>query len=107
MFDPVGHWTEDRGIASSGPVYNSHPFHQSHNSYPEPWADPTSRSTLGFYNLHYRSTGVHYWGIYFLDPPRGLGNLYRDAAHVVLAALAPNNRPEGPTYAAGRPLSHS
>ena len=24
--------------------------------YPDPWADPTSRSTLGFCNLHHRST---------------------------------------------------
>ena len=31
--------------------------------------DPQSRSTLGFYNLHHRSTRVHTWGIYFLDPP--------------------------------------
>ena len=40
--------------------------------YPHPWADPKSRSTLGFYNLHHRSTGVQNWGIYVLDPPGGL-----------------------------------
>ena len=44
-------------------------FHAS----PDPWADPKSRSTLRFYNLHHRRTGVQNWGIYFLDPPRGLG----------------------------------
>ena len=41
-------------------------------SYPHPWADPKSRSTLGFYNLHHRSTGVQNCGIYILDPG-GLG----------------------------------
>ena len=34
-----------------------------------PWADPQSRSILGFYHLHHRSTGVENSGIYFLDPP--------------------------------------
>ena len=42
-------------------------------SFPHPWADPKSRSMLGFYNLHHRSIRVQNWGIYFLDPPRGLG----------------------------------
>ena len=37
---------------------------------PDPWPDPKSRSTLGFYNFHHRSTGVQNWGIYSLDPPR-------------------------------------
>ena len=27
--------------------------------YPDPWADPTSRSTLGFRNLYHRSIGLH------------------------------------------------
>ena len=40
---------------------------------PNPWADPKSRSTLGFWNLHHRSIGVQNWGLYFLDPPGGLG----------------------------------
>ena len=40
-------------------------------NYPDPWADPKSRSTLGFYNLHHRSTRVQ--NIYLLDPPGGLG----------------------------------
>ena len=41
---------------------------------PDPWADPKSRSTLGLYNLHRRSSGAQNWGIYFLDhPPGGLG----------------------------------
>ena len=39
---------------------------------PDPWADPNSRSTLGVYNLHHRSTRVQNSGIYLLDPPRGL-----------------------------------
>ena len=38
----------------------------------DPWTDPKSRSTLGFRNLHHRSMS-HKWGLYFLDPPRGLG----------------------------------
>ena len=42
---------------------------------PDPWADPKSRSTLGFYNLQRRSTGVQNWWIYFLDPPGGLGRI--------------------------------
>ena len=37
--------------------------------YPGPWKDPKTRSTLGFCSLH------HNWGIYFLDPPRGLGSV--------------------------------
>ena len=31
---------------------------------PDPWADPKCRSTLGFCNLHHRSTRVQNWGIY-------------------------------------------
>ena len=40
---------------------------------PDPWADPKSRSTLGFCTLHYRSIRALHWGIYCLDPPGGLG----------------------------------
>ena len=40
--------------------------------YPDAWADPKSRVTMGFCHLHYRSTGVQNWGIYLLDPPGGL-----------------------------------
>ena len=40
---------------------------------PDAWADPKSRSTLGFCNLHHRSSRAQNWGIYFLDPPGGLG----------------------------------
>ena len=43
-------------------------------SYPDPWEDPKSRSTLGFYSLHHRSIRAQNWGIYFSDPPRGLGS---------------------------------
>ena len=39
-----------------------------------PCADPKSRTPLGFYKLRHRSTGVHNWGIYFLDP-QGSGSL--------------------------------
>ena len=42
-------------------------------SFPDPGADPTSRSPLGFYKLHHRSVRVQHWGIYLLDPPGGLG----------------------------------
>ena len=42
--------------------------------FPDPCADPKSRSTSRFYNLHHRSTGVLNWGFYFLDPPGGLGS---------------------------------
>ena len=38
-----------------------------------PWEDPKSRSTLNFFHLHHRSTRVQNRGIYFLDPPGGLG----------------------------------
>ena len=37
-----------------------------------PWADPKSRSTLGFHNLCHWGTGVQNWGFYFLDPSRSL-----------------------------------
>ena len=43
-------------------------------TYPDPWVDPKSRSTLRFCNLHHRSIRVQNWGLYFLDPPRGLGS---------------------------------
>ena len=29
---------------------------------PDPWADPKSRSTSGFHNLHHRGIGVKNWG---------------------------------------------
>ena len=45
------------------------------NTYSDPWADPKSRSTLEFHNLDHRSIGVQNWGLYFVDPPRGLGIL--------------------------------
>ena len=48
-----------------------------------PWAGSKSRSTLGFYNLHHRSIGVQNWGLYCLDPPRGLG-LYKSWDMIVL-----------------------
>ena len=32
---------------------------EQHSSYRDPWADPTSRSTLGFYNLQH--IGVQNW----------------------------------------------
>ena len=43
--------------------------------FPDPWADPKRRSSLGFYTLHHGTIRAHNWGIYFLDPPvgRGLG----------------------------------
>ena len=41
--------------------------------FPDPWADPKSRSTLGFCNLHHRAIRIQNWGFYFLDPLRGLG----------------------------------
>ena len=49
-------------------VSNPHPN-------PNPWADPKSRSISRFCNLHHRSIRVQNWGIYFLDPPRGLGRV--------------------------------
>ena len=39
-----------------------------------PWADPKSRTTLGFCNLHHGSIRVQSWGIYCWDPPGGLGS---------------------------------
>ena len=33
---------------------------------PEPWEDPKSRSSLGFYNLHHGRIRVHNWGIYVI-----------------------------------------
>ena len=41
-----------------------------------PWEDPKNGLTLGFYNLHYRSTRVKNWGFHLLDPRRALGNEY-------------------------------
>ena len=41
--------------------------------YPDLWADPKSRSTFWFHNLHHRNIRAQHWGIYFLDPVRGLG----------------------------------
>ena len=35
-----------------------------------------SMLTLGVCNLHHRSIRVQIWGIYFLDPPGGLGSFY-------------------------------
>ena len=32
---------------------------------PDPWADPKSRSTIGFCNLHHRIARVQNLGIYF------------------------------------------
>ena len=49
--------------------------------HPDPWADPQSRSTLRFYNLHHRSTGVQNWEFYFLDPPGGLDSSGKDKGH--------------------------
>ena len=40
---------------------------------PDPWADPKSKSTLGLYNLNYRSIGVQNWGFHLFDPPGGRG----------------------------------
>ena len=40
---------------------------------PRPLGGSKSRSILGFYHLRYRSIRVQNWGIYFLDPPGGLG----------------------------------
>ena len=40
---------------------------------PDPWADPESRSTLGFYNPHHRIIKAQSRGIYFLDCAGGLG----------------------------------
>ena len=42
-------------------------FGQQGFSPPDPWADPKSRSTSGFLNLHHRSIGVQNWGIYNLS----------------------------------------
>ena len=39
---------------------------------PRRCADPKSRSTLGYWNLHNRSTRVQNGGFYFLDPPGSL-----------------------------------
>ena len=41
--------------------------------FPDSWAEPKSRSTLGFNNLHRRSTGDQNWRICLLDSPRSLG----------------------------------
>ena len=49
------------------------PVEVHRSSYPDPWADPKSRSTLQFYTLCRRSSGVRNWGFYFLDPFGGLG----------------------------------
>ena len=38
-----------------------------------PWVDPKSKYTLGFHNLHPKSTRAQNCGVYFLDPPGGLG----------------------------------
>ena len=51
---------EDQGVVGVRPI-------------PRPWADPKSRTTLGFHNLHHRSARVQIWGIYFLDAPGALG----------------------------------
>ena len=40
--------------------------------YPDPWEDPTSRSTLRSCNLHCRCIRVQNWRFYVLDPPSGL-----------------------------------
>ena len=47
--------------------------------FPDPWADPKSRSTFGFHYLHHRSTRLQNWGINFLDPSGGLGSLFLQA----------------------------
>ena len=39
----------------------------------DPWADPRSRSTLRFCNLHHGSTRTQSWQFYVLDPSGGLG----------------------------------
>ena len=63
------HQVESRGLdgatwwASLGPK----------SSYEDPWADPRSRSTSGLYNLHHRSTGVHFWGDLLLGSCQGSG----------------------------------
>ena len=33
---------------------------------PDPWADPKSRSTLGFHNLHDRNIRIQNWGLWIL-----------------------------------------
>ena len=47
--------------------------------YRDPWADPKSRSTLGFQNLHHRTTGVQHWrpelGVLLSGYSRGSGYL--------------------------------
>ena len=50
-------------------------------TYPEPWEDPKSISTLGFHNLHYRNIAVQILqsricGFYLLDPS-GQGSGYQ------------------------------
>ena len=37
------------------------------------WADPISRSTVGFLNLHHGTIRAQNWGIYFSDFARGVG----------------------------------
>ena len=44
--------------------------------YPNPWADPKSKSSLGVHNLHHGSIRMVNWGVYFLDLPRGLGSMW-------------------------------
>ena len=45
---------------------------------PDPWADPKSRSTLGFYNLHHRRTRVQHLGVLLFESSRGSLQLQRD-----------------------------
>ena len=46
---------------------------QKIGSYPDPRADPASRSSLEFCNLRHKCIGMQNWGCYFLDPRGGLG----------------------------------
>ena len=42
----------------------------AHMAFPDPWADPKSRSPCG---SRIYTIGAQNWGIYFWDPPRALG----------------------------------
>ena len=51
------------GCTTASLCWYSHMQHSGNSTiYPDPWADPNSRSTLRFCNLHHRSTRVQNWG---------------------------------------------
>ena len=60
------------GLLMRVPVRDHGSFGLAILPYPDPRENPTSRSTLGFHNLHHISIRAPNWGFYISDPPRGL-----------------------------------